>query len=46
VATPLPPGRRHGAERRLSGWKEEAMETAVTMLALALLVTVLDRWRE
>lgn len=42
----LPPGRRHGADRRLPYGKGGFMNGLLFMLALVLLLMVLDRMRQ
>lgn len=45
ASTSLPGSSRHGADRRLPDRKEGAMATAVTVLALVLLLLVIDQMR-
>jgi hypothetical protein len=46
MAMPLPSGRRHGADRRLPEWKEEALSAIALMLTLVLLLMVVDQMRQ
>ncbi len=45
MAMSPPPGRRHGADRRLPYGKEETMAIPITMLTLVLLLMVIDQMR-
>jgi len=46
MAMSPPPGRRHGADRRLPYGKEEALSATALLLTLVLLLMVVDRMRQ